>query len=231
MTRTGLIARRATKDVLIATPPIQGEMVYALDTGEHGWLNKVNQLVWKDLLEEVRSLPDGGTDGQYPGIDSNGDVNWKDFPTAPVVPYYIDANLVPYSNSEQGGFSTEFSVPEHAFSAKIQITFNFEFGTYVSNSNFGKIELGLTMVKSESGDGSISVFKKTHIHSDLYSPSSIQVDDGSDILIVSLDTNGDWKIQVMIDHPDYQNITSTSMSRVIYDDVVQSFGFYTTVQI
>lgn len=58
MALTGVILRRALKAELIADPPIPGEMVFATDTGEHGWIDEASQLWWKRLEVDVDSLPD-----------------------------------------------------------------------------------------------------------------------------------------------------------------------------
>ena len=49
MADTGIILRRGSKASLIVDPPRTGEMVFAVDTGEHGWLNPSEILVWKNL--------------------------------------------------------------------------------------------------------------------------------------------------------------------------------------
>jgi hypothetical protein len=49
MAATGIIQRRGTKASLISSPPVVGELVFATDTGEHGWLNETSTLVWKKL--------------------------------------------------------------------------------------------------------------------------------------------------------------------------------------
>jgi len=46
---SGIIFRREPKINLVNEPPVIGEMVFALDTGEHGWLNADGVLVWKKL--------------------------------------------------------------------------------------------------------------------------------------------------------------------------------------
>lgn len=51
MASTGIIQRRDTKANLITDPPVTGELVFALDTGEHGWLDENSVLVWKKLNE------------------------------------------------------------------------------------------------------------------------------------------------------------------------------------
>jgi hypothetical protein len=57
MAQTGIIQRRDTKTNLELLPPVEGELVFALDTGEHGWLDENGVLVWKKLNEEVE-IPD-----------------------------------------------------------------------------------------------------------------------------------------------------------------------------
>lgn len=52
--RQGVHFRRMCKIVLEAHPPVMGEMVFATDTGEHGWLNEKGVLVW-DLLKEDKT--------------------------------------------------------------------------------------------------------------------------------------------------------------------------------
>jgi len=49
----GVIFRNASKYRLKMSPPLPGEMVFALDTGEHGWLGKDGKLVWKDLSIDI----------------------------------------------------------------------------------------------------------------------------------------------------------------------------------
>lgn len=46
---SGIIFRREPKINLVNEPPVIGEMVFALDTGEHGWLDENRGLVWKKL--------------------------------------------------------------------------------------------------------------------------------------------------------------------------------------
>ena len=46
---SGVILRRDTKRNLLKKPPIQGELIFSTNTGEHGWLNEDNQLVWAKL--------------------------------------------------------------------------------------------------------------------------------------------------------------------------------------
>ena len=78
MAVTGIIQRRSNKVNLISDPPVTGEIVFALDTGEHGWLDETSTLVWKKLDGE--SLPNGGTTGQVLSKTSNndGDADWAD---------------------------------------------------------------------------------------------------------------------------------------------------------
>lgn len=57
MAETGVLLRRNTKANLVDLPPVQGEMVFATDTGEHGWLNQSNTLVWKVLNEASPTIP------------------------------------------------------------------------------------------------------------------------------------------------------------------------------
>ena len=58
MAATGIILRKELKAALVADAPVQGEMVFATDTGEHGWINKDGILVWKDLsVESGTTLP------------------------------------------------------------------------------------------------------------------------------------------------------------------------------
>ena len=49
----GIILRRNTKDILITKPPVVGEIVYSVDTFEHGWLDNTGNLIWKYLGELV----------------------------------------------------------------------------------------------------------------------------------------------------------------------------------
>ena len=42
----GIILRNSCKSNLMKTPPIMGEIVYATDTGEHGWLDHTGKLLW-----------------------------------------------------------------------------------------------------------------------------------------------------------------------------------------
>lgn len=46
MAETGILQRRNAKQVLIDNPPLVGEIVFATDTGEHGWLDETGTLVW-----------------------------------------------------------------------------------------------------------------------------------------------------------------------------------------
>jgi len=50
--RQGVYLRRYCKQLLAAHPPERGEMVFALDTGEHGWLDQNGKLVWRLLSED-----------------------------------------------------------------------------------------------------------------------------------------------------------------------------------
>jgi len=49
MASPGIILRRDLKEKLILSPPVMGEIVYATDTGEHGWLSNNCNLLWRDL--------------------------------------------------------------------------------------------------------------------------------------------------------------------------------------
>jgi len=53
MASTGIVLRRNTKNVLTTIPPVAGEIVFATDTGEHGWLDNLGVLNWKTLNEKV----------------------------------------------------------------------------------------------------------------------------------------------------------------------------------
>jgi len=53
MTTSGIFFRRSIKSELILNPPIEGEMVFALDTGEHGWLDENGTLQWKRLIDDI----------------------------------------------------------------------------------------------------------------------------------------------------------------------------------
>jgi len=54
--KTGAFLRRASKLVLTANPPKIGEMVFATDTGEHGWADENNVLQWKSLAEDKTTV-------------------------------------------------------------------------------------------------------------------------------------------------------------------------------
>ena len=47
--KQGIIFRRDLKAKLILTPPEVGEMVFATDTGEHGWMSNLGNIVWRKL--------------------------------------------------------------------------------------------------------------------------------------------------------------------------------------
>ena len=49
MAETGIILRRKDKADFSEANVVAGELVFALDTGEHGWKDKDGHLVWKDL--------------------------------------------------------------------------------------------------------------------------------------------------------------------------------------
>lgn len=51
MAATGILLRRDTKANLIADPPLTGEMVFATDTGEHGWYDETSTLIWAKINE------------------------------------------------------------------------------------------------------------------------------------------------------------------------------------
>lgn len=51
MADTGILQRRGTKQSLVNNPPLVGELVFATDTGEHGWLDELGSLVWQKLNE------------------------------------------------------------------------------------------------------------------------------------------------------------------------------------
>jgi len=59
MADTGIVLRRDLKQNLENNPPRNGELIYATDSGEHGWSNvKDNgKLVWKDLTSVIESHP------------------------------------------------------------------------------------------------------------------------------------------------------------------------------
>lgn len=54
MAKSGVLFRRATKTKLIQEPPLVGELVYATDTNEHGWLDVYGNLKWGNLSDSVR---------------------------------------------------------------------------------------------------------------------------------------------------------------------------------
>jgi len=49
MSKTGIIFRRDTKAKLLMDPPALGELVFATDTGEHGWLSATRNVLWRKL--------------------------------------------------------------------------------------------------------------------------------------------------------------------------------------
>ena len=63
MADTGILQRRDIKANLILNPPIDGEIVYATDTDEHGWVSN-SVLYWKQLdlvqpIVQVATAPTG----------------------------------------------------------------------------------------------------------------------------------------------------------------------------
>jgi len=50
MALTGILQRRNTKAFLDSNPPIEGEIVYATDTHEHGWSDGAGGVTWKNLI-------------------------------------------------------------------------------------------------------------------------------------------------------------------------------------
>ena len=54
MAQTGILQRRGLKADLITNPPIDGEIVYATDTDEHGWV-KNGVLYWK-LMDKFQPI-------------------------------------------------------------------------------------------------------------------------------------------------------------------------------
>lgn len=57
MASTGILQRRDIKANLLANPPIDGEIVYATDTDEHGFVNG-GVLYWKkmDMLQPIKTV-------------------------------------------------------------------------------------------------------------------------------------------------------------------------------
>ena len=70
MATTGIIARRGLKDNLRNTTTNPGEILYATDTGEHGWRDANGDLVWKRLseLEPIKVVVDAPTGDEYDQI-------------------------------------------------------------------------------------------------------------------------------------------------------------------
>jgi len=61
MAVTGIFLRRDTKANLTLNPPLVGELVFATDTGEHGWINASAVLTWRDIAVDNDTLPDPDT--------------------------------------------------------------------------------------------------------------------------------------------------------------------------
>lgn len=112
MALTGVLFRRDTKTALITNPPVPGEMVFATDTGEHGWLDDGFNLIWKRLEEVPAVDPDTviAPAGVLPVLDGSNLTNLPvTGPTPPVASssyYSVDNanNLTP--NSFAGSFIT-----------------------------------------------------------------------------------------------------------------------------
>ena len=64
MASTGIIFRRGLKTAFLSNPPILGEIVFAIDTREHGMLDANNIVAWRKL-EKLNAGPKGadGTNG------------------------------------------------------------------------------------------------------------------------------------------------------------------------
>jgi len=71
MAATGIVQRfglRADLD-LLANLPIEGELVFATDTGEHGWLDENGDVQWKKLNEAATGKIVVFTPGEEGGPD------------------------------------------------------------------------------------------------------------------------------------------------------------------
>jgi len=78
MASTGILQRRYAKAVLIADPPLAGELVYATDTNEYGLIDERGNFVWTNLsvLQQIRVVDNIPTVEQASG-DPIGTVYMK----------------------------------------------------------------------------------------------------------------------------------------------------------
>jgi len=96
MAKAGILFRRALKEKLIMSPPLVGELVYAIDTNEHGWLNAEGVLKWGTFVEYktptlsiaakqffIENLPPAGSivyasdTGEHGWLDGDGKLVWS----------------------------------------------------------------------------------------------------------------------------------------------------------
>lgn len=73
----GTILRNSCKQKLTLNPPIPGEVVYALDTGEHGWLDENGVLLWVKIgsfVKNAEKIVFKGTTVPTSDIGEDGDL-------------------------------------------------------------------------------------------------------------------------------------------------------------
>lgn len=120
MTETGIFFRRACKSVLEAQPPKPGEMVFATDTGEHGWLDENNILVWKLLLQDKGGL--GGSTG-LELIYEDGVQGWR----------LIGKNAIKYAGT--GKLAVDISESQTSSGASGDYSFAASYNTIAQNTS------------------------------------------------------------------------------------------------
>jgi len=140
MNITGIFFRRACKSVLTANPPRPGEMVFATDTGEHGWLDETNTLVWKSLIDSGVASGNSGLESIYEAST----LGWRLIGKNPIK--YNNTGLMAVDISEStllSGSSGDYSFAT-GFNTIAQNLSQSSFGQYnAGTSNSTILEVGM----------------------------------------------------------------------------------------
>jgi len=74
--KSGITFRHANTEILSLSPPVKREIVFNTDTGEHGWINENNEVVYNNLRKSNDSVANiyKGTNTPSKNFGSNGDI-------------------------------------------------------------------------------------------------------------------------------------------------------------
>jgi len=100
----GIILRNSCKQNLTDNPPVPGEMVFALDTGEHGWLDEKGILTWVKLNSNNQLKANIVFKGEtIPSntLGTNGD-KYIQYNSSPIINYYKQNLQLIYSIPNNG---------------------------------------------------------------------------------------------------------------------------------